>query len=403
MQLADFILHDMERILAQWESFAATRLPAAGHMAPLELRDHAQQILEAIVADLRTSQTAEAQAAKSMGLAPTPIPATETAAQVHALLRAKEGFDIKQLASEYRALRASVLALWMDAYPPVQTGLLDVIRFNEAIDQALAESISVFHAEVQQARNLLLGVLTHDMRNPLQAIQMTAAYLAKINAGNEVSVAARRLIGSGGRLQALLNDMVDFSRSNLGLGIGIVPSAVDVGTLCAETIDEIRGSYPDARVELSVVGECDGHWDGQRVQQLIANLIVNAIHYGKREEAIRIAVTGEETDVCIEVANRGPPMDPGTLLQMFEPLKRGIVDADQPGLGLGLYIVREVARAHGGTAEARSDAKNTVFSVRLPRVDPKKKLPRKGVADPTVSWIQAQPRAEPQNAPFVSF
>jgi signal transduction histidine kinase len=369
VRLADFILRDMEAILAEWEAFAATRLPAAGHMVSLELRDHAQQILEAIVADLRTSQTAEAQAAKSMGLAPTPIPAPETAAHIHAVLRAKAGFDIKQLASEYRALRASVLALWMDAYPPEKTALLDIIRFNEAIDQALAESIVDFHAQVEQARNLLLGMLTHDMRSPLQAIQMTATYLAKINAGSDVSDAARRLIGSGGRLQALLDDMVDFSRANLGVGISIVPSAGDLGALCAETAEEIRGSYPDSRIELSVVGDCRGLWDGKRVQQLLSNLVVNAIHYGARDEAVRIAVRGEDANVCIEVANRGRPIDAATLLQIFEPLKRGMAEADQPGLGLGLYIVREVAKAHGGTAEARSDAKDTVFSVRLPRAD----------------------------------
>jgi signal transduction histidine kinase len=379
VRLADFILRDMERILAQWEQFAATRLPAAGHMGSLELRDHAQQILEAIVADLRTFQTLEAQAAKSMGLAPTSIPAPETAAQIHALLRAKAGFDIKQLASEYRALRASVLALWMEVSPPEETALVDVIRFNEAIDQALAESISHFHAEVQQARNLLLGVLTHDMRSPLQAIQMTATYLARINAGSEVSQAARRLIGSGGRLQALLDDMVDFSRANLGVGIGVVPSAVDIGALSAETADEIRGSYHDARVELSVVGDCRGSWDGKRLQQLLSNLVVNAIHYGAREEAVRITVRGEEADVCIEVANRGPPIDPATLSQIFDPLKRGMGSAEQPGLGLGLYIVREVAKAHGGSAEARSDANETVFAVRLPR------LPQKSEPKPALS------------------
>ena len=79
-------------------------------------------------------------------------------------------------------------------------------------------------------------------------------------------------------------------------------------------------------------------------------------------------VTGEESDVGIEVANRGFPIDPATLSQIFEPLKRGIGSADQPaGLGLGLYIVREVAKAYGGTAEVRSNALETVFTVRLPR------------------------------------
>ena len=167
MRLADFILRDMERILAQWEAFAATRLPAAASMASLELRDHAQQILEAVAADLSAPQSQEEQAAKSMGLAPAPFPARETAAQTHAVMRARSGYDIKQLVSEYRALRASVLSLWIDECLPATPHLQDVIRFNEAIDQAVAESIGHFSAHVDQARNLLLGMLSHDMRSPV--------------------------------------------------------------------------------------------------------------------------------------------------------------------------------------------------------------------------------------------
>jgi len=114
VRLADFIVRDMERILAQWEAFAATCVPAAAAMESLALRDHAQQILEAVATDLSQSQSSEQQAAKSMGLAPAPFPARETAAQTHAVMRAKSGYDIKQLVSEYRALRASVLSLWLD-------------------------------------------------------------------------------------------------------------------------------------------------------------------------------------------------------------------------------------------------------------------------------------------------
>jgi hypothetical protein len=119
-------------------------------MASLELRDHAQQILEAVAADLSTSQSPEEQAAKSMGLAPVPFPARETAAQTHAVLRAKSGYDIKQLVSEYRALRASVLSMWVDACRPAAPNLQDVIGFDEAIDQAVAESVGRFSAQVDQ-------------------------------------------------------------------------------------------------------------------------------------------------------------------------------------------------------------------------------------------------------------
>ena len=365
MRLADFILRDMESILAKWEAFAATRLPAAASMTVLELRDHARQMLEAIAADLSTSQSREAQAMKSMGLAP--FPARETAAQTHAVLRARSGYDIEQLASEYRALRASVLSLWMDECLPADPHLQDVIRFNEAIDQALAESIGHFSAQVDQARNLLLGMLSHDMRSPLQTVLMTAQSLGRLNAGAAVSTAAGQLIRSGAHLQALLDDLVDFNRTNLGLGISIVRSPVDLGAICAEEVEQLRGAYPDSLLQLDVQGDCRGAWDAKRVQQLVGNLVVNAINYGEAGSPVRIAVIGEEAHVRVEVGNRGPALDSETLVEMFEPLKRGSAGHRKPGLGLGLYIVREIAKGHGGTAEARSAGRETVFTVRLAR------------------------------------
>jgi len=367
VRLADFILRDMERILAKWEEFAATRLPAAASMESLELRDHAQQILEAVATDLSASQSPEEQAAKSMGLAHAPFPARETAAQTHAVMRARSGYDIKQLASEYRALRASVLSLWIDACLPAAPHLQDIIRFNEAIDQAVAESVGHFSAHVDQARNLLLGMLSHDMRSPLQTVQMTALHLGQLNAGSEVSAAAGRLIRSGADLHALLDDLVDFNRTNLGLGISIVPAPLDLGALCAEELEQLRVAYPDTRIQLNVVGDCQGSWDGRRVQQMLGNLIVNAIHHGAADGPVRVVVAGDMADVRIEVGNSGPAIGGDTLPKLFEPLKRGAVNERHPGMGLGLYIVREIAKGHGGTAEVRSDTRETVFTVRLPR------------------------------------
>jgi len=367
VRLADFILRNIESILAKWEEFAATRLPAAASMTSLELRDLAQQILEAMAADLSTSQSPEEQAAKSKGLAPAPFPARETAAQTHAVMRARRGYDIAQLVSEYRALRASVLSMWMEACLPAAPHLQDVIRFNEAVDQAVAESVGHFSAQVEQARNLLLGMLSHDMRSPLQTVQMTALHLGQLNAGSEVSTAAKRLIRSGAQLQALLDDLVDFNRTNLGLGILIVPSPLDLAALCAQELEQLRVAYPESQLQLNVVGDCQGSWDGKRVQQLLGNLVVNAIHHGAPDRPVRVAVVGEKDGVRIEVGSSGPAISGETLVQLFEPLKRGAANERHSGMGLGLYIVREIAKGHGGTAEARSDVFETVFTVRLPR------------------------------------
>jgi signal transduction histidine kinase len=259
----------------------------------------------------------------------------------------------------------------MDECQPKAPDLDDIIRFNEAIDQALAESVGFFSAQVDQARNLFLGMLGHDMRSPLQTIQMTAVYLAALNAGEKVSEAASHLISSGARMHALLDDMLDFNRTKLGLGIDIAPSNVDLATLFAEELELLQTAHPDHRVELEVMGDAQGVWDGRRVQQLLGNLVLNAFKYGAPEVPVRVMLSGEATDVRFEIKNSGPAIERSALDRIFDPLHRGEehqnkYDADG-NLGLGLYIAREIAKAHGGEVKARSDETETVFAVRLPR------------------------------------
>ena len=371
MRLAEFILHDMEAIMAEWEAFAATLLPGAAGMTPLALRDHAQQILEAVAKDLTTPQTQEAQWEKSKGRAPMMPGAPDTVAQTHAVLRARGGFDITQLVAEYRALRASVLRLWIEASPLDEPGTEDVIRFNEAIDQAVAESVGHFHAQVERARNLLLGMLGHDMRSPLDTIVTTASYLAALNAGEEVSMAAGRLIRSGASMQALLDDLVDFNRTKLGLGVNVVPSDIDLAAVVVDELEQLRGAHPNRLIELAATGDNRGRWDGARLQQLLRNLVSNGIKYGSPNTQVRVTLRGEEADVRLEVTNSGSTIDPSALSQIFEPLKGVSAQGDshdvRGGLGLGLFIVREIATAHGGEVQVRSDAGETTFAVRLPR------------------------------------
>jgi signal transduction histidine kinase len=359
----------MERVLAEWEAFAATLLPAATNMESLALRDHAQQILQAVAKDLSISQTADAQREKSMGRAPKLIVAPETAAQIHALLRARGGFNINQVVAEYRALRASVLRLWIEKCQPLAADLDDMVRFNEAIDQAVAESVGFFDARVEQARNLLLGMLGHDMRSPLQTIQTTATYLAALNAGTKVSEAASRLIGSGARMNTLLDDLCDFNRTKLGLGINVATSDVDLANVFGDEVDRLRASHPDRCIDLELKGNMQGVWDGARLQQLLSNLVINAIRYGAQDKPVRVVVTGHDNEVRLEVSNSGPAIEPQTLERIFDPLRRGLdQEKNNPsGLGLGLYIASEIAKAHHGAIEGRSDEAGTAFAVRLPR------------------------------------
>jgi signal transduction histidine kinase len=372
MRLADFIVSDMQAILAQWEEFAGSRGPSADAMTPLELRDHAEQILLAVAKDLSTPQTPAAQEVKSMGLALPP--ALETAAQTHGVLRARSGFDIKQMASEYRALRASVLRLWTAACRPEPPNLEDVMRFNEAIDQALAESIAFFTEKVDEERNLLVGMLGHDMRTPLQSILMTSDYLGRLNAGEKVSAAAARLISSGARMKSLLDDMVEFNRHRLGAGIRVTPTAIDLAEVFADELQELRAAYPGRELLLDVSGDAKGRWDGPSLQRLLGNLVVNALKYGDKQSPIRVVVADDDDRLRFEVRNTGPAIDESSLQRFFEPLQRGN-HQDQKydpaaGLGLGLYIAREIAKANGGEIQARVKGTEIAFCVRLPRCQP---------------------------------
>jgi len=360
----------MEKILTEWEAFAGTLLPAAGGLTPAVLRDHAQQILQAIATDLNTPQSRKAQAEKSQGRAPIADGMPETAAQTHAVLRARIGFDINQLVAEYRALRASVLRKWMDYGPPDATGMEDMVRFNEAIDQAIAESVGHFNHSVERYRNLLLGMLGHDLRNPLNAIVITAQCLARLNAGDDVHEAAEDLIRSGASMQMLLDDLTDFNRINLGLGLKINPADIDLNAVANDELGQFRAAHPDRHFELAATGNTCGRWDGKRVQQMLRNLVANAVRYGMPTVPIRVAVHGSDTEIRLEVTNAGH-LDPNEVSQLFDPLKRGSASQShqsQPeGLGLGLFIVREIARAHGGNVNAHCTGDRTTFAVDLPR------------------------------------
>jgi signal transduction histidine kinase len=266
MRLADFIRTHRDAIVAEWEAFAATRMPAAAGMTALELRDHADEILEAIAKDISTAQSEHAQHEKSVGRAPVVHGAPETAAETHAVLRSRSGFDINQLVAEYRALRASVLKLWHRANEDEVRDLDDVIRFNEAIDQALTESVTFFSAEVEQSRGLLLGMVGHDMRTPLNTIQLAGGLLSRVNAGTQVAELSHRVNEGALRLCALLDDLVDFNRSRLGLGIGLAPAPMELASAFAEELELLRFTNPENSMALEVEGDASGHWDRRRLQ-----------------------------------------------------------------------------------------------------------------------------------------
>jgi signal transduction histidine kinase len=184
-------------------------------MTPLALRDHIKEILEFIVSDIRSDQTAKEETTKSRGRkARTPA---ITAAEAHAALRLTGGFSIGQMTAEYRALRASVIKLWRRKTPHMdERDFADLTRFNESIDQVLTESVSYYAAEVFHAKDLFVGILSHDLRNPVQAIMMSAELMllqGKIN--DRQTMLTRNMLEGSKRIVSLIDTLLDVTRARL--------------------------------------------------------------------------------------------------------------------------------------------------------------------------------------------
>ena len=214
-------------------------------------------------------------------------------------------------------------------------------------------------------------MLSHDMRSPLNAVLMTAQFIAASNAGAEMSEAAATIINSGAAMKALLDDLLDFNHSKPGFGINVQPAEVDLAQIAEVEIDLQCHAHPGRRIELHVEVNLCGCWDGARLQQVLRNLLANAIQHGANGKPITLTLRADKPAVHLEVKTR-VRRSPQTPTKKYSiPVRRGPThDGNErysASLGLGLYIVREVVKAHGGNVEVRSVLGETVFSVHLPR------------------------------------
>jgi signal transduction histidine kinase len=366
VRLSEFIDRAKQEIVAESVTYAA-ELPVLSGQAIEALRDHLPLVLDAIARDLEQPQTRAQSIVKSEGRAP--IPRRETAAQTHGLLRARSGLTAEQLVAEYRVLRSSVLRLWADASGPSPHAVADTLRFNEAIDQAVAESVDFFSAEVDRWRGLFLGVLGHDLRGPLAAILMTAQLLAKTAEKREVSAPATAILRNARHMQTLLDSLLEYSRSELGMPMAIQRAEADLASVCDEEADLLRAALPGVDIALDIRGDANGSFDAVRIREAVANLVFNAVQHGVSNTAIAITVTGRDDDVQVSVENESEPVPVEILENLFEPLRRHATDGSGSGrnLGLGLFIVREIARAHEGEVAVSMVGRRVAFTMTLPR------------------------------------
>ena len=378
MSLSTFIESNVDQIVTEWALFARTMLPSAKTMTNLALRDHGRAILLAISADMTTRQSEAQRSLKSKG-ADSVEEETPTAAATHGALRQMAGFDLVQLVAEFRAMRASVLALWRRSQTSDGAGahaVEEIARFNEGIDEALCESVASYSAGVEASRDMFLAVLGHDLRGPLSAISMSNILLSRVDLSEEArSTAALRIDRAAKSMRGLITDLLEFTRTRLGAGIPINGSTCDFRAVCEEAVDAARASYPASEFLLDVEGGLAVRGDVPRLQQALSNLLNNAVQHGERSKPIVVCARADGAEAVLTVKNSGRPISPDSLHVIFEPLVQTPNAAAEPhersrtSLGLGLFIAREIVRGHDGKIGVESTAASgTIFTIRLPRI-----------------------------------
>lgn len=363
MSMSTFIRANREQIMREFAVFARTLMPPGAEMTELELRDHSDELLTAIVTDILTTQTSDEQGHKSQGRGSAR--AMVVSGRLHADDRIQHGFSFRAVLAEFRALRATVLRLYEASGPSDAT---DICRFNEAIDEALTESMERFAVRTDLFRDQFIGMLSHDLRSPLGAITVGAALLA----GADDNPQRRRRVvasitSSAQRMERMIGDLLDLTRARLGGALPLRRRRVDLRQVCDEALLEIQAGHPEAVVRLDANGDLHGDWDADRLAQVVSNLVGNAVQHGGRT-AVAVTLSATAEAVAMTVTNGGTPIRPELMPLVFEPLERGHEEDAGGSIGLGLFIARTIVSAHGGHIEVQSSAEaGTTFSLSLPR------------------------------------
>jgi signal transduction histidine kinase len=281
------------------------------------------------------------------------------------------------MVAEYRALRASVIRLWTKGKRDLlRVDVEDLTRFNEAIDQSLAESVTRFTEDLEQSKETFLAILGHDLRTPLGAISTSARFMLEVAELEEpYRTLTERIADSASRTIELVGDLLDFTRSRLG-GIPVSRAEMNMGQVARNVVDEILSAHPECNIQVEAHGELGGRWDKDRISQALSNLIGNAVQHGAEGTMVSVKVRGENDHVAIAVHNHGGVIPPQQLDGIFNPMKKGAESRKAWGkgptgsLGLGLYIAERIVSAHHGRIEVESShASGTTFTVVLPHGD----------------------------------
>jgi signal transduction histidine kinase len=257
-------------------------------------------------------------------------------------------------------------------YKPIEPHILqnkaDVFFQLYRQRQQLAQELHD-RTETLRLNEMFSALLAHDLRNPLSAILASAKILQRRSNDAHAQEAAARIVSSGKRMGRMIEDMLDLARARLAGGIIVKREPADLRTLVERVVREHQAAAPERLIEAAYAGDCAGHWDAERMAQVASNLIGNALKHGDSRAGVQVRLDGTANrSVTLSVANIG--RIPADLMDhLFDPFRGGQRPAGRSeGLGLGLYIVYQIVKAHRGTVDVESGRNNeTLFHVVVPR------------------------------------
>lgn len=372
MNLVNFIRENRLQIVNEWIGFARENISLTGTMNQEEIQDHVEQMLERIVIDMESMQSMEEQKLKSQGNKDLKI-FERQAASDHGEQRLDFGFNFMQLSSEFRALRASVLRLWekKSREENWETDFHDLMRFNEAIDEVWMISLQRYQEKLDESKNLFLGVLGHDLRNPMTTVKSALSILKlSENLSERESRAITFSEHSIHRMNELIDNLLELTELRLGSKMNINKSTIDLQSLFKEIVREQQMTYPEVEIILKTEGPIEGNWDQLRLSQMMTNLLSNAIKHGEKQGKVEVSLIEKDNEAFVSVHNQGIPIPENTLNKIFD---RGFSISEsgagqEKGFGLGLLIVKEIVEGHQGKIKVTSNKKEgTTFTAILPK------------------------------------
>jgi signal transduction histidine kinase len=340
-RVAELLRDDGDRLVALWEH-------EVGH-EPV-LHEHVGKLLTGLAEWI---EGATEQATRAFGVL----------VEIPALQALGYGVGLETLVRELGQLRLVILR---DVFARPDAGELhaSVLALADAMDHAIADAITRFAQQREDVRDRFIGILGHDLRDPLTSVQITARILGRHPTLREHT---DRIEGACDRMLRMVGDVLDFARGHLSGGIPARPARHDLGDICRVATDEASAANPERTLELEVHGDLHANVDRDRVMQVMTNLLSNAFQHSTGPIEVCVREQADHETIVTSVTSHGAPIPPQELARIFDPFARADAALDRPGLGLGLYIVQQIALAHGARCEVTSTEAATTFAIRWPR------------------------------------